>query len=42
MLVDHNIGGYETWGLKGNSKRLIAIILLDYEYQFMGKLVCNE
>ena len=35
MSIENDIKGYETHELRGNPERLIAIILLDYGYQFI-------
>ena len=36
LLIDRDIGEYETRGLRDNPERLRTTILWDYEYQFMG------
>ena len=38
MLIDHTIGDLELKDGRGDLKKLIDFPLLDYEYQFMGRL----
>ena len=39
MLVDHDIGGFETQGLRCNLERLIVTILSNYGHRFIRTYV---